>query len=107
MLYGPRESTVRPTSAQAWCERLLGLERPSKEEDPTDAIIAMARLVGDRQLDLEEEPRKRIHDALLARGIDALRLRPLIEVVEVDASEESAAFGEGLPSGLRLAGPTS
>ena len=107
MLYGPRESTVRPASAQAWCDRLLSLERPSKEEDPTDAIIAMARLVGDRQLDLEEEPRKRIHDTLLGRGIDALRLRPLIEVVEVDASEESAAFGEGLPSGLRLAGPTS
>ncbi|MFO0723366.1 MAG: Hsp70 family protein [Myxococcota bacterium] len=103
LLYGPREATVRPSSVVTWCDRVLALPRSPKDEDPTDAVIAMARLVGDRQLDLEEEPRKAIHARLSAAGVEASRLNPLLEVVALDAAEQSAAFGEGLPSGLRLA----
>jgi hypothetical protein len=103
LLYGPREATVRAETAADWASKILSLpERPVKDEDSRDCLISLARLVGDRQFDLDETLRRRIADALLARGVPADHLRPLLEVVELDAATERAAFGEGLPTGLRL-----
>jgi molecular chaperone DnaK (HSP70) len=102
LFYGPREATVRPQTVAEWIDRVLAVEKPSKEEDPTDALIAMGRLVGDRQFDLEEEPRKKLITNLTARGVPHDHLLPLEQVMALDAAQESAAFGEGLPAGLRL-----
>lgn len=102
LFYGPREATVRPATVSSWIDRVLKLDKPSKEEDPTSALISMGRLVGDRQIDLEEDVRRRLMDALLKRGVPKADLEPLEHVVALDAATESAAFGEGLPAGLRL-----
>lgn len=103
LLYGPRESTVRPATAAAWIERLIPILPTLKDEDPVEPLLAVARLVGDRQFDLDEDVRRRLAVALRARGATEPQLRALEEVVAIDAATQSLAFGEGLPSGLRLA----
>jgi hypothetical protein len=58
--------------------------------------------VGDRQFDLEENVRLEVMAYLVKKGVKEEELRPLREVVKVDAAERVAAFGEGLPTGIRL-----
>jgi hypothetical protein len=103
LLYGPREATVRPETALAWVDRLLALgEKAGKEEDPIECAISLSRLIGDRQFDLDEAQRRRIAETLSQQGATPDRTRPLLELTEIDAATERAAFGEGLPTGLRL-----
>jgi len=102
LLYGPREATVRSKTVATWIERLVALPKPSKDEQPTDCVISMARLVGDRQFDVEEPVRVAAMGYLAKRGVSEDVLRPLREVVQLDAASESRAFGEGLPTGLRI-----
>lgn len=102
LLYGPRESSVKPGTAAGWLERLYQVPKLPKGEDPTAAILALARLTGDRQLDLPEEARTAADRFLEARGVkDELR-RALFEVVQLDRGSQSAAFGDSLPEGLSL-----
>ena len=103
LLYGPREATVRASTVAGWIERVLGMPKPSKDEHPKDCMISLARMVGDRQFDLDGAVRTKVQEYLAKRGVSEGALRPLREVVQLDAAGESAAFGEGLPSGLRLA----
>jgi hypothetical protein len=103
LLYGPRESIVRRETVEVWIDRWLATERLGKDEDPSDALLAMARLVGDRALDLDEKLRVRVGDVLAKRGVAPERTRCLYEVEAIDDASASRAFGEGLPAGLRLA----
>ena len=102
-LYGPREATVRAATVAAWISRIIALPKPSKDEPPADCLISMARLVGDRHLDVEESVRIAVMGYLVKRGVSEDALTPLREVVPLDAASESRAFGEGLPTGLMLA----
>jgi hypothetical protein len=101
-LYGPRESIVRASTVAGWIERLLPIVPSIKDEDPIEPLLAVARLVGDRQVDLEDEARAKLAVVLRARGASEVQLRALSELVAVDLAQQSLAFGEGLPSGLRL-----
>ncbi|MCC7383937.1 MAG: Hsp70 family protein [Deltaproteobacteria bacterium] len=103
LLYGPREATVRRETVEGWVDRLLKLDPKVLEEDATEALISMGRLIGDRQFDLDEEHRKALAAALVARGLPEPLVLPLRELVAMDAAAERAAFGEGLPTGLKLA----
>lgn len=103
LLYGPREATVRRETVEGWVDRLLKLDPKVLEEDATEALISMGRLIGDRQFDLDEEHRKALAAALVARGVPEPLVLPLRELVAMDAAAERAAFGEGLPTGLKLA----
>ncbi len=102
LLYGPREATIRATTIEAWIERLLQLKRWPKDEHPAPCLIALARLTGDRQLDLSEETRKKIAAFLAQRGLPEGHDRPLFELVAFDRADQGAVFGEGLPAGLTL-----
>ncbi len=103
LLYGHREATVRAKDVSGWIERILALPKPSKDEHPRACLIPMARLTGDRQLDVEEALRVKVMGYLVERGVPEAELQPLREVVQIDAATESSAFGEGLPVGLHLA----
>ncbi len=101
LLYGPREATVRAETAADWARRLMKLGK-QKEEDEKPCLVSMCRLIGDRQLDLDEEPRKEVADYLAKHGASEELRAPLFKALELDRATESAAFGEGLPAGLRL-----
>ncbi len=102
LLYGPREATVRPAIVMKWIDRLMAAKRLPKDEHPAPAMIAMARLTGDRHFDLEEGQRKKIGAFLAGRGLPDELHRPLFEVVQVDQQTQVAALGDTLPTGLSL-----
>ncbi|MBI4819764.1 MAG: Hsp70 family protein [Deltaproteobacteria bacterium] len=105
-LYGPREATIRPEIVSGWVLRLIKLDKPPKDERPKDYLISLARLVGDRQFDLDEPTRLQVMGYLATHHVPEKEIQPLREVIALDAESESVAFGEGLPTGLRLgAGP--
>jgi len=104
-LYGPRDSVVRPQTAATWIDRVIAAEKSIKDEDVIEPLLSIGRLVDDRQLDLEEDVRRRLAAFLRTRGANEERLRMLFEVIAPDAASDSLAFGEGLPTGLRLATP--
>ncbi len=103
LLYGPREATVKASIVAGWTERLLQLKKLPKGEALTPCLISLARLTGDRQFDLPENTRNTLEQALSAKKTPQEVLRPLLTVVQMDQSSERTAFGEGLPTGLRLA----
>lgn len=102
LLYGPREATVRAATAADWARCLMKLPKPSKDEDRLSCLVSIGRLTGDRQLDLDEDVRREIAAYLEKLGAAEADRLPLTRVVEPDRDTERAAFGEGLPAGLRL-----
>ncbi|MEE2901473.1 MAG: Hsp70 family protein [Myxococcota bacterium] len=102
LLYGPREATVKPSTVTNWIEKLLSLPKLSRHEAPKDCLISLGRMTGDRQFDLEESVRLEIMAYLVQKGVAQDELKPLREVIQVDRNDAAAAFGEALPSGLRL-----
>jgi hypothetical protein len=102
---GPLNCVVAPRAAAEVVERLLAAQwvRP---EATAFAVAQVARMTGDRELDLDPGLRERVA-ARLARegegGGDAARLARLVrEVVPLEAREEARLLDESLPAGLRL-----
>jgi molecular chaperone DnaK (HSP70) len=102
-LYGTVEDVVPRARAEKWLERLLALEW--KGEQIALAAAELGRASGDRARDLDEPLRRRLAARLMQEaGADGQRLQRLVlEPVAREAREERLAFGDALPSGLRLA----
>ena len=99
-LYGPVEGVVSKARAEKWLERLLALEW--KGEASALAAAELARASGDRARDLDEAQRRRLAERL-RQSADGERLaRLVLEPTAREALEERLAFGDSLPSGLRL-----
>jgi hypothetical protein len=102
-LYGPAQDVVQRPKAERWLERLMALDWKSTEVALAAAEIARAS--GDRARDLDEPLRRRLAERLrqLPDRDDGARLsRLVLEPVAREAREERLAFGDSLPSGLRL-----
>jgi molecular chaperone DnaK (HSP70) len=104
-LYGHAEEVVARPRAEKWLERLLALEW--KGEAYALAAAELARSSGDRARDLDESLRRRLAERLKqASPTEGARLaRLVLEPVAREAREERLAFGDALPSGLRLIAP--
>ena len=103
LLYGPRDSVVKPAVVAAWLERLYAVKKLPKGESPVPAVLALARRTGDRQLDLSDGARAAADAYLAAHGAPEGLRRALTEVIHVDRSGQSAALGDTLPVGISLA----
>jgi molecular chaperone DnaK (HSP70) len=99
-LYGPVQETVSAKKAERWTERLLGLEW--KNESFALAAAELARCSGDRARDLDDSLRKKLAERLKTLNDGARLARLVLEPVAREAREEKLAFGDALPSGLRL-----
>ena len=133
-LYGPIDNTVAPVVAGKWLARLMALpiapEKPvetaadksSDRGSPKDrgdeayavaqAAAELARLTGDRVRDLADADGLRGRLAAWLKqavpGEDGERLARVVrEVVPREEREERFAFGDTLPTGLRLVGDTA
>jgi molecular chaperone DnaK (HSP70) len=100
-LYGPVEDVVGKGRAEKWLERLMALEW--KGDAAALAAAELARCSGDRARDLDESLRRRLADKLKQQNEGARLARLVMEPVAREAKEERLAFGDALPSGLRLA----
>jgi molecular chaperone DnaK (HSP70) len=105
-LYGPAEDVVPAKKAERWIERLLTLTDAQGAPRPNDLALALAELArcsGDRARDLDEALRRKLAARLPSLTTDGARLaRLVLEPVAREAREERLAFGDALPSGLRL-----
>jgi molecular chaperone DnaK (HSP70) len=101
-LYGPVECVVGKNRAEKWLGRLLALEW--KSDGYAYAAAEIGRCSGDRARDLDEALRHRLAERLKAsQPVEGPRLaRLVLEPVPREAREERMAFGDTLPSGLRL-----
>jgi hypothetical protein len=102
-LYGPVQDVVPAKRAEKWTERLMALEWREKE---ALAAAELARCSGDRARDLDETLRRRVAERLKSAAnlaSEGARLaRLVLEPVAREEREERLAFGDALPSGLRL-----
>jgi molecular chaperone DnaK (HSP70) len=105
-LYGPAEDVIPPKKAERWIERLLALadaQGPARPNDLALALAELARCSGDRARDLDDALRKKLAARLSSLSPEGARLsRLVLEPVPREAREERLAFGDALPSGLRL-----
>jgi molecular chaperone DnaK (HSP70) len=101
-LYGPADAVVPPDAAGRWLERLLALPWRAPEK-VAFSVAQLARRTGDRARDLPEDLRAGAAERLRATPGGERTARLVEEIVELEAREERVAFGDSLPTGLRLA----
>jgi molecular chaperone DnaK (HSP70) len=99
-LYGPAQEVVPAKKAERWLERLMAVEW--KGESFALAAAELARCSGDRARDLDEPLRRKLAEKLKSLTDGARLSRVVLEPVAREARDEKLAFGDALPSGLRL-----
>ncbi len=108
-LYGPANTVVSPKKAARWVDGLI--DRPyAPGRETGDALFALgqiARMSGDRSRDLDDATRAAILDRLTELGADDATLGPVRQYREIEANQQSQAFGDALPTGLRLLATTT
>jgi hypothetical protein len=104
-LYGPAEGVVTRRIAEKWLEKLLALGHDGDDwrgEPWALAAAELARCSGDRARDLDEAVRRRLADKLKGAPDGERLARLVLEPIARQEREERLAFGDTLPSGLRL-----
>lgn len=100
LLYGPVDRVVPSGEVASWIEWILSNDW-KQSAAAADALVQMARKTGDRARDVPPELEEKICHWLEARGMGD-KAAPVKTPVEREKQEESALFGESLPSGLIL-----
>ena len=105
MLYGPMNSIIHPEIASAWLEKLLQFTPENENELNAWAfcLSQIARMSGQRALDISDEWRQLVLQRLHSLRIPNNWARMVEQVLEMEGSEKTQLFGDSLPVGLRLA----
>jgi hypothetical protein len=103
-LYGPANTVVLGDTAERWARHLLTLSGSTSREtsELIFALSQIARISGDRARDLPQSVRDAVIVKLQSLDADESHIAPLREFHEMGRSQQSQAFGEALPVGLRL-----
>jgi hypothetical protein len=99
-VYGPLNVVVPSDMVGDWTVRLLDLS--PDEALATWALMQMSRRTGDRYRDIAEKLRMRVAESIKGRDAPAHFVKLVEEGGELDVAEQSQAFGEALPKGLRI-----
>jgi molecular chaperone DnaK (HSP70) len=103
-LYGPLNAVVPRTTAEGWIARVLSADWAADPDGAAFAVAQMARMTGDRAIDIDDAMRAKVIDRLSAGGpgrYDHL-LKLVAEVAELRAEDRTQLLGDQLPAGLRL-----
>ena len=100
-LHGQAQNLVPPETATAWLQVLLALDW-RRVEPAAFAAVQIARVSGDRALDLAPQWREQVLQRLAEIKAPEPWSRMLRERVELEAAEQRLSYGESLPPGLRL-----
>ncbi|MFO0807682.1 MAG: Hsp70 family protein [Gemmataceae bacterium] len=106
LLYGPLNGVLHPDVVGGWLDQLVGFT-PGHEGEARDfafCLAELARMSGQRALDIDDSRRSAVLTVLKGMSIPAEWRRMVAEVVAETAAESSRLFGESLPIGLRLRG---
>ena len=101
-LYGPVNTVVPAATVAAWIDRILALPTWPHPELMAFALVQIARVVDDRERDLDEPLRDRLADRLKDVPGAGRSQTLLHEAVPLDRAETGRLFDESLPVGLRV-----
>lgn len=106
LLYGPLNTVLHPHVVEAWLDQVVSFQ-PANESEKNGwafCLSQLARMTGQRALDVSDSHRETVLAALRGVAVPAAWLREVEEIVELEGAERNQLFGESLPIGLRLAG---
>lgn len=106
LFYGPLNLVLHPQIVEPMIDTLLAFkaENDSERNGWAFCLANMARLTGQRSLDVDEAVRLRVIETLRTVPTAAKWLPMLEQVIEMEAADRGQLFGESLPKGLRLIG---
>lgn len=99
-LYGPLNTVLPAETAASWLQVFFNQTAPDAQT--TFAVVQLARKTGDRYRDIAERARRETLAWLESQQAAEHSLRLVRDGGALDAEEQSRAFGESLPKGLRL-----
>lgn len=104
LLYGPLNVVLHPNVVENWLDQLLPFEpsHPSERMAWAFCLAQLARLTGQRALDIDDAHRTRVLEALQRQAVPKHWKQMVEEVAENEGEEQNQLFGEALPIGLRL-----
>ena len=100
LLYGPVDRVIPPDEVENWILTLMDGEWENIKAVGS-AISQMARKTGDRMRDLEPDSLEQVHKWLEKHQLSE-EAEILTKIKPMSAQDESAIFGESLPSGIML-----
>jgi molecular chaperone DnaK (HSP70) len=104
LFYGPLNLVVHPQVVEGWLEQLLAF-KPGNDSEKNGwafCLANLARLTGQRALDVDDAVRHRVLDVLHGLKVPAQWSEMVERVVHLEAGDRGQLFGESLPIGLRL-----
>ena len=104
LFHGPLNIVVHPQVVEPWLEQLLAFQpgNDSEKNGWAFCLASLARMTGQRALDVETDTRDRVLTALRSVKVPTHWVDMVEKVVEMDAGDRGQLFGESLPIGLRL-----
>jgi hypothetical protein len=104
LIYGPLNAVVHPQVAAAWIDAVVGFEPGNQSEVMAWAfcLAQLARMTGQRALDIDDSRRQSVLTALRGQEIPKHWVRMVEEVTELEHDEQGQMLGDSLPIGLRL-----
>lgn len=99
--YGSAHDVVPASVAERWLTELFAVDWRTVKAAAFAATL-IARRSGDRQRDLRLAARTEVVQRLRAAKAAMAWVRMVSEIAELNEADEKLAFGESLPSGLRL-----
>ncbi len=106
LFYGPLNLVLHPQVVEPWLEQLLTFT-PGNDSEKNGWAFCMAnlaRMTGQRALDIDDAMRVRVLERLHSLKVPAHWWEMVERVVETEAGDRGQLFGESLPIGLRLLG---
>jgi uncharacterized protein YjeT (DUF2065 family) len=103
-VHGPLNTLVHVRVVEEWLDKLLAVrvDNDSERLGWAFCLAQLARRSGLRAVDIDEELRSRVLDALCSMTMPAAWPKMVEEVTHDGGDEQSRLFGESLPVGLRL-----
>jgi hypothetical protein len=99
--HGSAHTVIPPDDVKPWLERML-VEDFRKNADAALSVALIARLVGDRVLDVPEEMRSKVIKALTDAKQPESWIHLVNELSTLNQADEQRVVGEALPPGLEL-----
>jgi hypothetical protein len=99
-LYGPLNTVLAADVAEKWLQEFFKIDTPNAQT--VFAVVQLARKTGDRYRDLSDKSRREAVAWLQQQNAAEHTLHLVRDGGQLDAEEQSRAFGESLPKGLRL-----
>jgi hypothetical protein len=104
LFYGPLNAVLHPQIVETWLDAILPFEAGHESERLAWAfcLAQLARCSGQRAIDVDDNHRRSVLNALRSHSAPRHWIRMVEEVTQLEGEEQSQMFGESLPIGLRL-----